>query len=76
MAGIRALQRRVKRMEQAEKPRPSPIVRLYGSFDIFLNIAILPGYLDGSLDQTDMDDLVAIFRAWETDGTWERARAG
>ena len=30
MAGIRALQRRVKRMEDGRKPRPSPIIIFYG----------------------------------------------
>lgn len=45
-------------------------MRWYGSFDNFLNEAILPGYLDGSLDQTDILDVVAALRAWEVDGTW------
>lgn len=35
MAGIRALQRRVAKLETARKPRPSAIVIMCGSFDAF-----------------------------------------
>ncbi len=37
MAGIRALQRRVNRIEKDRKPRPSPIAVMYGSFDKFVD---------------------------------------
>ena len=37
MAGIRALQRRIKRIEKAEQPKPSLIAVWYGSFDKFVD---------------------------------------
>ena len=39
MSGIRALQRRVAKLETARKPRPSPIVIMCGSFDAFADAA-------------------------------------
>ena len=73
MVAVRALQRRVVKLERAGKPRPSPLVRWYGSFDNFVNVAIRPGYSDGTLDQKDILEIVAALRRWETDGTWDRA---
>ena len=55
-------------------PRPSPFVLLYGSFEAFSD-HVLIGYLDGTYDQRDMRIVIAALRAWETDGTWERAYA-
>jgi hypothetical protein len=71
---LRALQRRVKRIEEVRKPRPSPFTRWYGSFDAWVENDILPGIESGALDR-DMVDVVAALRAWETDGTWEQAYA-
>lgn len=75
MAGIRALQRRIKRIEEAEKPRPSPFVLLFGSFDAWVENEVLPGIQSGALDQRDMVAVVAALRTWERDGTWSGAYA-
>ena len=72
---LRALQRRLKRMEEVGKPRPSPFAAIYGTFDQWVERDVLPRLESGELDR-DMIDVVAALRAWETDGTWERARAG
>jgi len=70
MAGIRALQRRIKRIEEAEKPRPSPFTLLFGSFDAWVERDVLPGIESGTLDRADMIAVVAALRAWETEGVW------
>ena len=75
MAGLRALQRRIKRIEEAEKPRPSPFVLLFGSFDAWVEHEVLPGIQSGALDRRDMVAVVAALRAWEQDGTWSGAYA-
>jgi hypothetical protein len=75
MGAVRALQRRVLKLENAAKPRPSPIAMFYGSFDLFVEIAVLPGIESGALSRPDMIDVVAALRAWENDGTWTRAYA-
>lgn len=75
MAGIRALQRRIKRIEEAEKPRPSPFTVLFGSFDAWVEREVLPGIESGALDQRDMVAVVAALRAWETGAVWEQAYA-
>lgn len=75
MAGIRALQRRIKRIEEAEKPKPSPFTLLFGSFDAWVEHEVLPGIQSGALDQRDMVAVVAALRAWERDGTWSGAYA-
>ena len=41
---LRALQRRVKRIETARKPRPSPIVVMFGSFDNFVAVMFQPAW--------------------------------
>lgn len=75
MGAVRALQRRVVKLEHAAKPRRSPIAIFYGSFDLFVEVAILPDIESGLLDRDDMIDIVAALRRWETDGTWDRAHA-
>ncbi|KEQ55492.1 hypothetical protein [Sphingobium chlorophenolicum] len=75
MAGIRALQRRIKRIEEAEKPRPSPFTLLFGSFDAWVEREVLPGIESGALAADDMIAVVAALRAWERDGTWSGAYA-
>ena len=72
--GLRALSKRVAKMEKAEQPKPSPFVLLFGSFDQFVEEMVLPGVEAGALDARDIVDVVAALRAWE-DGTWERAYA-
>ena len=74
MRAVRALAKRVARLEQAGKPRPSPFVIFYGSFDAFAD-TVLPGYLDGTYDKGDMIAVIAALRNWETDGTWQQAYA-
>ena len=76
MAGVRALQKRLARLEDAGKPKPSLIAVWYGSFDAWVEREVLPGVESGALDSDDMVDLVACLRRWETDGTWGQAYAG
>ncbi len=70
MAGIRALQKRMAKLEDAGKPRPSPFTVLYGSFDAWVEQAVLPGVESGALAADDMVELVATLRGWETGGVW------
>ncbi|QUT07305.1 hypothetical protein KFK14_07830 [Sphingobium phenoxybenzoativorans] len=76
MAGVRALQKRLARLEDAGKPKPSLIAVWFGSFDAWVEQAVLPGVESGALAADDMVDLVACLRRWETDGTWGQAYAG
>lgn len=69
------MQKRVARIERAALPKPSPFVLAYGSFDQFVEREVLPGIEAGLLDRADMIDVVSALRAWELDGTWERAFA-
>lgn len=66
MAGIRALQRRAAKLEVAGKPKPSPIAVWYGSFDAWVEQAVLPGVEGGTLEPDDMVEVVAALRGWET----------
>ena len=74
MAGIRALQRGIQRIEEAEKPKPSPFTVLFGSFDAWVEREVLPDIESGALDRRDMVSVVAALRRWERDGTWALAR--
>jgi hypothetical protein len=47
---LRALQRRVQRLETGAKPRPSPIAIWFGSFDAWVEKEILPGIESGLSD--------------------------
>ena len=60
------------KLEHASQPRQSPFVQMFGSFDQFVERQILPGIEAGTLDKTDMVDVVAALRRWE-DGTWQSA---
>lgn len=62
---LRALQRRVKRIEEARKSRPSPFTIWFGSFDAWVEREVLPGIESGALDGEDMIVIVAALRAWE-----------
>ncbi len=75
MRAVRALQKRVVKLEHAAEPRPSPFAAMYGSFDAFVETELLPSIESGALDRADMIDVVAALRIWETDGTWHRAHA-
>jgi hypothetical protein len=70
MAGIRALQKRMVKLEDVGKPRPSPIALWYGSFDAWVEREVLPGIESGQLARNDMIEVVAALRRWEHDGTW------
>lgn len=72
---LRALHKRLVKLEDAGKPRPSPFAVLYGSFDAWVEREVLPGIQSGALDQRDMVAVVAALRAWEHDGTWSGAYA-
>ncbi len=63
MAGIRALQRRLKRIEKAETPKPSPIAIWYGSFDKFVD-ATYPEIIAGKLCD-EFYDIIDALRGWE-----------
>lgn len=76
MRAVRALQKRVMRIERAAMPKPSPFELAYGSFDRFVEQQILPGIEAGALDPDDMVDVIAALRCWEQDGTWQRAEVG
>ena len=73
MRAVRALQKRLARIERAALPKPSPFTLTYGSFDQFVESEVLPGIEAGLLDRADMIDVVSALRSWELDGTWERA---
>jgi hypothetical protein len=72
MGAVRALSRRAARLERAGKPRPSPFVLMFGSFDAFVEVTVLPEIEAGHLSRADMVDVVAALRRWEEDGTWNR----
>ena len=74
MVGIRALHKRLARLERTDMPQRSPFVLIYGSFERFVEVMISPGIVDGSFDKLDMIDILAALRKWEDDGTWDRAR--
>jgi hypothetical protein len=76
MRAVRALQKRVARIERAALPKPSPFTLTYGSFDHFVECKVLPDIEAGLLDRNDMIEVVAALRNWEQDGTWQRAEAG
>lgn len=70
MVAVRALQRRVTKLEQVGKPRLSPLTRWYGSFDNFVARGIMPGIRAGTLSEGDMHDIIEVMARWEKDGTW------
>lgn len=71
---LRTLQRRVAKLEKAGKPRPSPIVIAYGSFEAFADQTYAE-IRAGKLDQNDALTLVEVLRHWEVSGVWEMALA-
>jgi hypothetical protein len=72
MVAVRALQRRVVKLEAVGKPRPSPFTRMWGSLDNYVAAVIWPGIHAGALSESDMLDIIDALRRWEGDGTWER----
>jgi hypothetical protein len=73
MGAVRALQKRVARLERAGKPRPSPFVVAFGSFDSFVEVVVFPGIETGALDRTDMIEVIAALRMWEEEDVWALA---
>ena len=57
MTGIHALQRRVVKLEQAGKPRPSPFTIWLGSMVAFVDAVVVPGIQNGLFDA--METVVA-----------------
>jgi hypothetical protein len=45
---------------------------MFGSFDAFVEKAVLPEIEAGHLSRADMVDVVTALRRWEDDGTWGR----
>ena len=48
---------------------------MFGTFDRFVEVFVIPGIEAGQLCRLDMVDIVAALRAWEYDGTWDQASA-
>lgn len=67
---VRGLLGRVRRLEEARLPRPSPFVRLFGSFATF-EAKCLEEMSDGVLAKDFPIDCLA---KWERDGTWLAGR--
>lgn len=70
---LRALQRRVRRIEEARKPRPSPIVVKFGSFDAFADTAYAE-VMAGTL-AAEFLHVLDHLRKWEEGGVWVLAHA-
>jgi hypothetical protein len=70
---LRTLQRRVAKIEKGRKPRLSPFVIMYGSFEAFAG-DVYVGIRAGVLSDEWLILLEAL-RSWETNGTWDVAYA-
>lgn len=70
---LRALQRRVAKIEKGRKPRPSPFVIMCGSFEEFAD-ATYAEVIEGKLDRQFLHILDTL-REWEAGGTWMLAYA-
>jgi hypothetical protein len=64
---LRALQKRVVKLEQAGKPRPSPFTIWFGSMDIYVERHVMPDIEAGMLDHDFLHVVIAI-RRWENEG--------
>lgn len=67
---VRGLLVRVRKLEQARMPRPSPFVRLFGSFATF-EAKCRDEMAEGALDR---DFPLEALARWERDGTWQAGR--
>ena len=56
------IQRRIVKLEDTGKPRPSPIAVWYGSLDAWGEKAVLPGVESGAPEADDMVEVVAALR--------------
>lgn len=68
MVAVRALQRRVAKLEVASRPRRSPISILFGSIDEWVDRHVIPDIEAGKVCPRDMADIVAAIRAWDEMG--------
>lgn len=68
MVAVRALSRRVAKLELAGRPAPSPFKLIYGPIDDWVDGHIIPDIQRGKLCRRDMVDIVAAVRAWEEAG--------
>lgn len=68
MVAVRALQRRVLKLEKVGKPKSSPFTVHFGSIDAFVDEFIIPGIGRGDFDAHEMIDLVSAIRSWEAQG--------
>lgn len=71
MVAVRALERRIAKLELASKPRPSPITIMYGSIDAWVERYIIPDIQAGRVCPREMADLVAAMRSWEERGYYD-----
>ena len=71
MVAVRALHRRVSRLEDVGKPRPSPITIMFGSIDAWVEGHIIPDIQRGLLCPREMADIIAALRSWEADGYYQ-----
>lgn len=77
---LRALQKRVVKLEQARKPRPSPFTIWFGSIDLYVEKCVMPDIEAGLVDREYLELVLAIRRweqdshyaAWGLDRIWER----
>lgn len=67
---LRALQRRVEKLEVTRKPRPSPFTIWFGSMDAFVDSFLVPGIQNGLFDPFEMIDIVAALRNWDDKALW------
>ncbi|HEX7822295.1 MAG TPA: hypothetical protein VF463_16935 [Sphingobium sp.] len=70
---LRTLQRRTAKLEKGRKPRPSPIVLWYGSFDAFVDAAYAA--VNAEVLDADFLDVLDALRAWDRAGVWAVAHA-
>lgn len=64
---LRALQKRVVKLERAGKPRPSPFTVWFGSIDLYVEKCVMPDIEAGLVDREYLE-LVFAVRQWETGG--------
>ncbi len=71
---LRTFQRRLAKLEKSRKPRPSPFVIAYGSFEAFVDETYAE-IRAGKLDQNEMLCIIEALRSWEVRGVWAIAYA-
>lgn len=71
MVALRAFHRRVLKLEEVGKPKPSPFTICFGSISAFVDTVIIPDIQGGLVDKNDMVDIIAAIRRWEADGVYD-----